>query len=271
MATDLYQGWDHRWLGTATMTLTDSNGPHVVSITTGTYCHLSLAVVEVDARDYAAIDTGFDDFATALQTAINAAATPLVYTVTFGATNINYEIESVALGNFTLTFAADAAGAAMRRILGFSASTPSTNLHTTDMRPWYVMRAEIDGRAAYTFPTARAGQIRSAIGDDASVYVLPPTRLVQTAKWEHRFEQPAHVHRRFADADTTVSGKSWTWQDWLDHAARYAVPCVIKDATESMVFRTVTPFEPNSARRRKPDVEPQQIVAIDATAIVGYL
>jgi hypothetical protein len=269
MATDLYEAWDHRWLGSATLTLTDSNGANVVTISTGKHCHLSLAAVNIDARDAAVLDTGFSAFAAALQTAINAACV-LNYTVAFSATSLEYEIESDLSGSFTLTFAG-AAGATMRRILGFAVSTGSSNLHTSDMRPWYVMRAEIDGRAAYDLPLARAGQVRAAVGDDAAIYTLAPTRLIKSSKWEHRHEQPKHVHREQADADTLAAGRSWTWEDYLDHAARYAVPCVIKDATESLVFRTRVPFESGAARRLRADTEPRQTVVINATAIVGRL
>lgn len=269
MATDLYQGWDHRWLGTATMTVTDSVGASVVSITTGSYCHLSLAAVTPDARGASAIDTGFDDFATALAAAINALATDTI-TVAWSTPSLAYTIANASTSTLSISFSG-AAGDRMRRILGFTANRSAAATYTSNMRPWYVCRAEIDGRSAYTFPTAREGQIRSAFGDDASLYTLSPTTLVQSAKWEHRFEQPSHVHRRKADADTVAGGVSWTWQDWMDHAARYAVPCVVRDSSGSMVFRTSVPFEANSARRRKPDADPQQIVAINAQAIVGYL
>ena len=269
MATTLYEGWDHRWLGTATMTLTDSNGANVVSITTGTYCHLSLAAVEVDSRSVSTINTGFTAFAAALQTAINAACT-LDYLVTFSGDSLEYQIESDLGGSFTLAFGAGA-GDIMRRILGFTATTGSAVVHSSNARPWYLVRAEIDGRSNYSLPLARTGQIRTAIGDDAAIYSLGPTRLVKTSKWEHAFEQPARVHRYLSVADTVVGGVSWTWEDWMDHAARYSVPCVIVDSVESLVFRTSVPFEGNAARRRKKDAEPQQIVAIDATAIVGRL
>jgi hypothetical protein len=159
----------------------------------------------------------------------------------------------------------------MRRILGFAANKTGAASQTSDMRPWYVMRAQIDGRSRYDFPTAREGQIKYAMGDDATLYTLRPTRLIQASRWEHAMEPPEAVHRRFAADDTTVGGASWTWQDWMDHASSYAVPCAIKDDTETMVFRTKTPFERGMARRRKPDADPQQIVAISADAIIGYL
>lgn len=270
MATDLYQGWSHRWLGTATLTWTDSSGTFSVSTaSTDNFCHLGLTAVNIDSRDGGTVNTGFSSFATWLKTAMDASASTRTFTVTWSSTNLTYTITPNS-GTIALTFTSTA-GARMRRILGFTANKSAAASQTSDMRPWYVMRAQIDGRTRYDFPTAREGQVRYAVGDDATLYTLAPTRLVQSAKWEHAFEPPEAVHRRLAVADTVAAGASWTWQDWLDHASRYAVPCVIKDASASMVFRTRTPFERGVARRRKPDAEPQQIVSINAESIVGYL
>jgi hypothetical protein len=270
MSTDLYQGWDHRWLGNATLDWTDSSGSYSVSTTSADrFCHISLAAVNIDSREAATINTGFSSFAAWLKTAMDGSASARTFTVTWDATDLTYTITPNS-GTLALTFIGTA-GARMRRILGFTANKTAAASQESDMRPWYVMRAQVDGRSKYDFPTAREGQIKSSTGDDASMYTLAPTRLIHAAKWEHAYEPPEAVHRRHAVSDTTVGGASWTWQDWMDHAARYAVPCAIKDSRETMVFRTRTPFERGMARRRKPEADPQQTVAISADAIIGYL
>lgn len=268
MATDLYQGWDHRWLGTATVTVTDAVGSAAVSITSGKYAHLSLASVDPEDRSGTTIDTGYSDFATALATAINAAMSDTI-TVTWSSSALTYTIANSSSSTLQLAFSG-AAGDRMRRILGLTANK-ATDPTTSDMRPWYVMRAEVDGRAKYDQPAAKGGQIRSAMGDDGTLYSLAPTRLIREARWEHEFEAKASIHRRFAVADTLAAGASYTWEDFMDHAARFAVPCVIKDSTESMVFYTSQAFERATFRRRGAQADPQQTVGIRADSIVGYL
>jgi hypothetical protein len=267
MPTDLYQGWDHRWLGTATIDFTDDSGPHTASITTGRYAHLDFTAVDPKDRRGVTINTGFDDFATALQTAMDAATAQTV-TVSWSATNGQYTIACTG-AVFTLTFTG-APGATMRRIIGMHADRTGATSYVSSMRPWYFVRAAIDGRTAYDQATVKDDQIRASMSADGTLYTLAPTRLITAARWEHHFEAKARVHSRFADADTLNGGVSWTYEDFLNFAARYSVPCAIRDSVETLVFRTQVPFSRSSVRRRTADADPHQIVVVVADSIVGY-
>lgn len=269
MATDLHQGFDFRWLGTATIDWVDASGAHAVSFSSGQYAHLAMTAVDPKDRSGSSITTGFSAFAAALQTAMDAATAQTV-TVAFNASTLAYTI-AVAAGTIALTLTGSTARDKMRRILGFTGNKGAAASQVSDMRPWYVVRATIDGRTSYDQSAVRDDQIVTARAEDGRLYALGPTRLVRQARWEHHFEPKAAVHSRFAVADTLAGGASWTWEDWLNHAARYGVPCVAKDATESMVFYTSKPFGRQSFRRRQRDIDPQQIVTIDAESVIGYL
>lgn len=273
MATDLYQAWSHRWGGVATLEITDSSGTYSISTSSTVaadrdFCHLSLAAVTPDARDASPIDLGYASFAAWLKVALDAASAR-TYTVAFSPTTLAYTI-SVDSGTVALTFPATAAGRRMRRILGFTASKTAAASHTSDMRPWYVIRAHVDGRSEWRPPTVAQGQIRVGRTSSGQPYAVAATRLYKTSRWEHRHEPRAAVRIADAVSDTTPGGASWTWEDALDHASRYGVPCVVRDSSGAMVFYTSTPLEEGATAIQGRYLD-HQIVRISADAIVGYL
>jgi hypothetical protein len=266
MATVLYQGWDHRWLGTALIDWEDDDGSHTATFATGKYCHLSLAAVDPKDRSGTTIDLGFPSFAAALQSAMNAETAETV-TVTFDPSTLAYTI-AVSGALFELTL-----NALARRILGFTLTTTYSGAtsYTSTMRPWYLWRAAIDGTTAYDQPVALADVVKQRRADDGTFYTAAPTRIVREASWEFRHEAQAAVHRRFAVADTVIGGASWTFEDFAELAARFAVPCVKKDAQESVVF-----FMPRGFVRGSLDIPGKtllsnQTVRCRADSVVGYL
>jgi hypothetical protein len=268
MATDLYQGWDHRWLGTATLDWTATEGARSVSFTTGRYCHLGLTAIDPEDRRGTTIDLGFEEFAPALVAAMDA-VTADNHTITWDPALLRYTF--VVNGNFPLNSVVATGNAAretMRRLLGITANGSYT---ASDMRPWYVVRAEIDGRSNYDQPAMPDDVIRTRRASDGSIYSIGPTLVPREASWELRFEEKKHVQRRFADADSLAAGASWTYEDFLEHAAKYSVPCVIRDSVESMVFQMDTGFSRGAFARSRPDMDPMQIVKMRAASIRGYL
>lgn len=272
MSTVLYQTWNHRVIGTATIGWSDAAGPHSVSISSttngGRLSHIDLSAVDPEDRSGSTLDLEFHAFATELQSAMDAATSETV-TVAFSTTTLAYTLTCTG-GTFDITFNGDA-GARMRRILGFTASQFGAGPHGSNMRPWYLWAAAIDGRARYDQPAMREGDIKRRFADGGQMYSVGPVRPVYQARWAHQFEAKADVHRRFADADTLASGASWTAQDFLDHAARHAAICVIKDSTESMVFYTGGGFDRSAVTRSRPDSDLHQIVSVNAESIIGWL
>lgn len=276
MATDFYQAWSHRWGGIATLEFSINGGATQTVSTSASvaadrdFCHLSLTSVTRDERDASAEDLGYSDFASWLQAKIRA-LTSGTETVTFSTSTLLYTITADGGETIAITFPATAAGTRMRRILGFTANKAAAASQTSDMRPWYVVRATIDGRTNYRPPAVRQGQVKVARADNGRPYVLHSTSLVKSARWEHHFEPKAAMRRHDAVADTLAGGASWTWEDALEHAARYAVPCVVRDDDGSMVFYTSTPLEEGVTRLNTKSYLGQQIVVVSADAIAGYL
>jgi hypothetical protein len=127
-----------------------------------------------------------------------------------------------------------------------SGNRSGATTYASQITPRYIWQAAIDGRAQYSQPTMREGEYSRRFADGGQMYTAGPVRPVYQAQWAHQFEAKADVHRRFSASD------DWTAHDFLDHAARYAAPCVIKDATEAMVFYCGTGFDRGSRARARP-------------------
>jgi hypothetical protein len=280
MATVLYEAWDHRWLGTATIDWTDASGAHSVDITSadigtsgrsGLFSHLALTAVDPKDRSGSTLNLGFASFAAILQSKMDA-ATANTITVTFNETNLAYVFTTDAVG-FGMTLTGSDARNRMRRILGFSgdvAFNPNAVQISSDARPFYLVRAAVDAKSGFVPPTMIGDEMKTRRAGSA-IYTLGATRPARSSRWEHRHEPKAAVQRRFAVADTLVGGASWTYEDFLEHAAKYGVPCVVKDGTESMVFYAPDGFGESSVQYARPDYDGNETVRIRATSVAGYL
>lgn len=268
MSAVLYEGWSHRRLGTATIGWTDASGAHTASITSanngGRMSHLDLSAVTLDTDDGGTVDLEFHAFATELQAAMDAQTAQTV-TVSFSTTTLAYTI-TVGGGTFSTLVWSGSAGTLMRRILGLSASAaPSAGSLVSDQTPRFIWSAAVNGRAAYQQPAAIEGQTVSRRAGGGQLYSLGPSRPIREARWEHRFEANEDMHRRFGATD------AWTAEQWIEHASIYAVPCVIADDTESMVFYTGRGWVREAFARSRPDSDLHQTVRVNAESIVGYL
>lgn len=267
MSTTLYQGWNHRTLGTGTIEWTDDDGAHSASITSATnsgkLSHIDLSAVNLDTDAGGTTDLEFHALATELQTVMDAATAQTV-TVAFSQSTLAYTI-TVSGASFTAINWPGAAGLTLRRMLGMSVSAaPAAGVLTSDITPRYIWRAAVDGRAAYNQPAAIEGQTISRRAG-SMLYTIGPSQLVREARWEHRFESKTTLHRRFATAE------DWTAESFVDHATKYAMPCVVVDSTESMVFYSGRGWVRDAFARSRPDSDTHQTFRVTAESIVGYL
>lgn len=267
MSTTLYQGWNHRTLGTATIGWTDASGAHTASITSATnggrLSHIDLSAVELDADAGGTQDLEFHALATELQSAMDAQTAQTV-TVSFSQVTLAYTI-TIGGGTFSTLVWSGNAGTLMRRLLGLSSSaTPSAGSLVSDQTPRFIWRAAVDGRAAYNQPAAIEGQTISRRAGNI-LYSLGPSNVVREARWEHRFEAKTALFRRFASAE------AWTAEQFADHASKYAMPCVIVDSTESMVFYGARGWIRDAFARSRPDSDLNQTFRVQAESIVGFL
>lgn len=265
MSTTLFQAWNHRWLGTVSIGWTDASGAHTASISTGLLGHLDLTAINLDTDAGGTTSLDVTTLAVALQAAMDAQTAQTV-TVTFDASTLRYTI-TVGGGTFSTLVWSGSAGTMMRRLLGISASAaPSAGSLVSDITPRFIWQAAINGRAAYQQPAMSEDQIKSRRAGGGQVYGIGPTRPIREARWEHRFEANDHLHRRFA-----ASADDWTAESFLEHAALYAMPCVVADDVESMVFYMPRGWGRDAFARSRPDSDLHQTVRVHAESIVGYL
>lgn len=221
---DYYAGWDYARIGSGTFTLTASTGAHgadTVTWNTGTYSHIDLSSVTGTST--------YVSWATTLQTYLNSlgGGRP-TYTVTFSTTTMRYSF-SASSGTLALAFPATAAGTRAKHILGFSADVAATSSPiVSDLRPYYAIRAAVEGPSAYTFYKEDGSKIASDIADDGvSQYGITPRTLAKFIEWEQRMEsQSAPASQltsgvassgagvRTGDASSAVP---WTWEHFFQH------------------------------------------------------
>lgn len=278
MTQALFQAWDHRSFGTATINWTDTSGATSVSVTSasigtsgsaGLFSHS--AFVSVDPKDRGAVrNLGFAALAPFLQTTMDAASGQTI-TVTFSEATQAYTLTATTGAVFSLTFVGDA-GTRMRQLLGFTGNKTGAMSYTSDCRPRFCIRTAIDGQAEFRRPSIIEGQYHSRIADGGKPYAVGPVRLAKTARWEHQHETKAAVFQAFAVADTVVGGAHWTYEDYLDHAARFAVPCMVYTTItgEAVIFYALDGFDADVAALHRADYHDRWIVRVTASSVVGF-
>ena len=213
MANWLGCGWDAALtadgVGLSLQLDSTAGGPYAVVISTGTFAHIDLTATA------AGLDGAYDDFATALKTALDATADTSTYTVSFSTTTGLYTITRDAGGTFTLTFAATDTAIAMRRVLGLSATTASTAaVITSDVRPYYWIVPALPG----------VGRVSRAYHGDAVAFGgitgtgIPYGLAVDgPAKFED-ITFMAEANTATLD-DDLVAAVPFTWEGFFDHVA----------------------------------------------------
>lgn len=222
-------------IGTLTITWAGTD----VSVTTGHYCHVTLA-------SYAATCTAF---AAALQAALVTAGFASA-TVSYSTTTHAYTLSNGG-GSFAIAFTAGSAGTRLARVLGFTTGATATS-HTSTVRPYYVIVPQHDGRSRY--PGLRNDSRTVRRRSDAGLgFALGPSTPSVATQWEH-WNEPLAATLEYAAS----SARPWTWQHLWNHAGpwqEYLVIGMPSGDTEPVgIWQLTTPdWEAGTHERQFPD------------------
>lgn len=208
MTHRIESGWNVSRVGTHTLSVTGNVSTQTVSITTGTYCHTSLAGV-LGSGNYTA-------FAAALKTALDASgASSGAFTVTWSTSTLTYTIVN-ASANFDLTFPNTAAGNRMADALGFARNSTVSSVGaslTGTRRPYYVIDGAMGGRSGWTRVYEGDDIVSQAEAEDGSTYAVARTVAPLYDDWTVPFETLAATFE--LEASATVP---WTWEAFFEHS-----------------------------------------------------
>jgi hypothetical protein len=225
-------GWDFGLFPSgATVTVDDDGAPFVVTFTTGTYIHTSITDVDATAA--------YDEFAAAFETALNAGDSGSnTYLVTYHPAT-GYEIDGQN-ADFTLTFASDDAGVAMRHILGFSGNQSGNPAYNSDARPYYLIIPVIQGRSLVSDEYEPEGISVDAISDDATAYQTSRSTAETLCTWTQMAEVADAPAGPFANGTyiferEATSTIPWTYQHAFRHARDGKQPFLVVDGSDSEV------------------------------------
>lgn len=139
-----------------------------------TYSHLSMTT---------AVGSGYSDFATQLQAALNASGTA-GWTVTF---NGAYTIAKAAS---TITFPVNVAGFRAAILLGYSSSKSgaSAATHTSIYRPNFMCRSVLDAFSQDTNTYEQGGIMQDGVASDGTVYGVSPVSVPVLRDWTQPLE-----------------------------------------------------------------------------------
>lgn len=221
----IYAGFQISSIGTATIGWTDNSGSYTASITTGTFAHVDLQSFMGTAN--------YDDFATTLQVAMDASASPRTFTVSYNTSSMAYTITPNA-GTILLTASTNAV---MANILGYN-SLPSGSGASTSSQivPYYVIDTEVDGQSSVSDDYEPDGIAFDGEMDDGSSTGLSRTEAPTYFDWMQMMEPKASVFTRNA-----ASTAPWTYQDLWQHARNvepiYYAPDTAPSPTTAACFK----------------------------------
>lgn len=230
MALRYEWSWDFAQIGPAAVRVTDDGGTFDVRLSLGHYCHTNISSVA----------SGVTDFATALQTALNAGTSSGTYAVQwFSPYNLQYDGTSFAL-NFTAVTAAE--GLLMRRILGFSANVSGLTEYDGDVRPYYLILPSIQGRSQMSDEYEPTDIMAEAVADDGSVYQVARDTTEIHSDWAQQAETETGPASAFADGTLAfkrhaTAAAPWTYQHAFEHHRAGNHPFLVIDGSEQAVHR----------------------------------
>ena len=210
---DYYTGFDIARLGGFSITVNAT----AVSITTGKYTHIDMTSV-MGAGVY-------DDFATALDTAITAALGGS-WTVTWDQANLAYVIAHAPA--FTITFPNTAAGNVAADMLGFTRNTTTGSATTTSSvrRPFYVVRSIIDGQSEQSDEYEPDDITSEAVANNGTSYMIARQQSPILLDWVQPKETNTYLSGTapiaaqwspvFTRNATTLV--PWSWEQLFQHA-----------------------------------------------------
>lgn len=169
------------------------------TVASGTYCHISISSV-TGGTTYRALYYGVD---TAL------AVVDAGFSCSFDATTLAYTISHAS--NFTLTWTGTG-GENLRKALGFSADLSGSNSYTSDVRPFYVIEAEIDGRSQYTDVYEPDDIAEDAVSDGGDAFGVSKDTTELWCDWLQSMETKEATLSRSA-----TSAVPWTWEHFFKH------------------------------------------------------
>ena len=230
-----YYAWDFARVGTHQVKVTDS-ATFEVSITSGTYAHITLV----------SVDTSCTDFAAALQSALNTGtAGARTYAVSWSSTT-GYTITATG-GNFSLSFttttSADA-GTRMRHLLGMSGNRSGAATYSSQVRPYYFVIPAIAGRSDVSDDYEPDGIVQEAIADDGTAYDIAVSTAEKRIDWMQVGDQDSPgtaytafglgtpVHKRFI-----TNPIPWTWEHSWEHHRTGFDPILVVDGSEQVVVK----------------------------------
>lgn len=215
MTLRICAGWDLGRIGGFSLQFTDTGGSDTIAISTGTYAHESMANV-LGSGNYA-------EFATALQTALNASGTLNgTFAVTWSSVTYQYTIASTVA--FTT---ADPTGTIAGQILGLTGAVASTTSKTSDVRPYYVIDAAMGckSRASDDYEPPGVAEGDWTIG--GSHYSVSVAAAVTFHDFTLTYESKAATFKRAATAAVP-----WTYQHLWEHC-RGSQPLMVTDDVDT--------------------------------------
>lgn len=214
MTMRVLAGWDFAVLGNGAFAATDTGGTDTLTYSSGKYLH----------EDISTVLSAYSDFATQLQTDLNASGTLNgTYTVTWSSSAFTYTIACDE--SFTATL-----NTVMKNTLGFSADlTPGATSHVSDIRPYYLISTLNGCKSQVSDDYEPRDIVEGSYADDGTPYAVSRTSPPIFHDFSVRLETRAAVYSRAA----TVS-VAWTWQHLFQHV-RGTEPLLVVDGSESAV------------------------------------
>lgn len=203
MALYIEAGWDFSVIGQFSIQFTDAGGgPVNITFSTGRYAHRDLTSV-MGASEY-------DDFAGALQAALNADATLSgTYTVTFAPATGFYTV-SIAAGTFTTS---NPSGTVAGRILGRTAAASAVSSFTSTVRAYYSISTTTGAKSQVKDDYEPAGLVVGGYTMGGGTYAVAPTGSIVFHDFTVPMETKAKTYTRSA-----VAADPWTFQHLFQHA-----------------------------------------------------
>lgn len=220
MAWTLYSGWDFAKISTSFQLAFTDSAARLVTFTSGTYCHRDLQTVTGSGA--------YDDFATALQTAMNAASSG--YTVTFSTSTFFYTISKASAFTIDATNGSGSTSVTAKNVLGFnSLPTGSATSQVSQIRPYYVISGALGAASDQSGDYEPDGIAAAGEATDGSHYGISRDEAPVFSDYTINFEPDTATFSRKAAASVP-----WTWQHFFAHN-RSDQPFLASDGTDNTV------------------------------------
>ena len=220
MATVYHAGVDLALVGTWSITVVSNPG--------GTFNasvdESDFSSTKISHTNMSSDESDYIQLAGALQTALQAIHAN--FSCTFSESTLAYTIANSSV-NFDITFST-----AARQTLGFSGNDTNKASVTSDVRPYYLIQAQHDGRSVFSGhyePDAIASQAMSDSGN--AVVGLARTASPVFVDWRQQFETRASTFKLQA-----TSAVPWTWQHFFE-LCRTVHPFAVVDGYEDATYR----------------------------------